>query len=144
VTPATLVVLAVVPRDGRYLLVEERDGTFYLPAGRVEPGESLIEAAIRETEEEAGVTIALRGLLGFDHEWRPGPPPHMRLRFAFVGHATSPRAPKTRPDEHSRGAYWIARDEIPALPLRHPEVLGWIKSYERGSPLLPLSAYAWG
>ena len=48
-TSTTLVVLAVVAYEGRYLVVEERDGTFYLPAGRVEPGENLMAAAVRET-----------------------------------------------------------------------------------------------
>ena len=38
-TSTTLVVLTIVAHEGRYLVVEERDGTFYLPAGRVEPGE---------------------------------------------------------------------------------------------------------
>lgn len=67
-TPTTLVVLAIVEHEGRYLVVEERDGTFYLPAGRVEPGEDLVAAAVRETAEEAGMMIGLSGLLGFDHQ----------------------------------------------------------------------------
>ena len=37
-SPTTLVVLGVVHHEGRYLIVEERDGTFVLPAGRVERG----------------------------------------------------------------------------------------------------------
>jgi phosphatase NudJ len=77
--PTTFVVLVVVPHDGRYLVVEERDGTWYLPAGRVEPGESLTAAAIRETAEEAGVTVGLRGLIGFDHLWSDG---RCQMRFA--------------------------------------------------------------
>lgn len=137
-TPAYLVVLVVVPRDGRYLVVEELDGTWYLPAGKVEPGEDLIAAAVRETAEEAGVPIALRGLLGFDHECSPR---RMRLRFAFVGAPARDVAPKSRPDEHTRGAAWFTRAELAAMPLRHPEVLGWIDRYERASALLPCAAY---
>jgi len=156
-TPTTLVVLAVVHHEGRYLIVEERDGTFYLPAGKVERGEDLLSAAARETLEEAGVAIELLGLLGFDHDEGGG---HARLRFAFAGAvergrktgpetaapgAAAPGA-KTRADEHSRGARWVTKGELGRLPLRHPEVLAWIERDEarrRGAAMLPCSAYAW-
>jgi phosphatase NudJ len=129
-----LVVLTVVPHEGRYLLVEERDGTFYLPAGRVDPGENLMAAAIRETIEEAGALIGLQGILGFDHEVR-------RMRFCFVGYLAINQALKTTADKHSRGARWVARADIPKLPLRHPEVISWIDQYESGQVLLPCRAY---
>jgi phosphatase NudJ len=133
-------VLALVPDRGRYLIVEERDGSFYLPAGRVEEGENLIAAAVRETAEEAGVLIGLRGLLGLDHSAGPS---GTRLRFCFVGYPAIAARPKARGDHHSRGAAWRTREEIAALPLRHPEVLAWIDRLERGDPLLPCSAYGW-
>ena len=142
-TPTTLIVLAVVAHEGRYLIVEERDGTFYLPAGRVEPGEDLIAAAVRETAEEAGILIGLRGLLGFDHQWAPGPTPRAKLRFAFVGYPTLDAAPKRHADRHSRGARWATKKEIARLPLRHPEVLTWIDRHESGLTPLPCRAYEW-
>lgn len=138
--PTALVVLVVVPHEGRYLIVEERDGTFYLPAGRVENGENLIAAAIRETAEEAGIMIGLRGLLGFDHEWSE-PRQRMRMRFAFVGYPAMLTPPKRHPDEHSRGAAWLTKEELGRLPLRHPEVMTWIDRYENASALLPCAAY---
>ncbi len=148
--PTTLVVLVVVPHHehrGRYLVVEERDRTFYLPAGRVEPGESLLAAAIRETLEEAGITITLRGLLGFEHESSPafgasGTSARMRLRFTFVGDQAVAGPPKRHADRHTRGAAWCTKEELAQLPLRHPEVLSWIARYESGAPLLPCAAYA--
>jgi 8-oxo-dGTP pyrophosphatase MutT (NUDIX family) len=138
--PTTLVVLAVVPHEGRYLVVEERDGTFYLPAGRVEPGENLIAAAVRETAEEAGIAIGLRGVLGFDHAWRDG---RAKLRFVFVGYPALVTPPKSRADSHSRGARWVTRGELRQLPLRDAEVLTWIEKYERAEVLLPSHAYEW-
>jgi len=130
----TLVVLVVVPQDGKYLLVEECDGTFCLPAGRVEPGEDLIAAAVRETAEEAGIMIGLRGLLGFDHSFA-------RLRFIFVGDPAILGMPKRVPDHHSRGAGWFTKAEAQTLRLRHQEVISWIERYEQGTPLLPCAAY---
>jgi phosphatase NudJ len=141
--PTTLVVLVVVPHEGRYLIVEERDGSFYLPAGRVEPGESLVAAALRETMEEAGIVITLRGILGFDHDWQPIAPPRAKLRFTFVGAPAGSTAPKQHKDDHSRGAQWLRREEIRHLPLRHEEVLRWIDRYERTTTLMPCDAYSW-
>jgi phosphatase NudJ len=135
-----LVVLVVVPHEGRYLVVQERDGTYYLPAGKVEPGENLIEAAVRETAEEAGTLIGLRGLLGFDHEWHEATS-RTRLRFVFVGFVGLVNPPKSRPDEHSLGAAWVTKDELRRLPLRHPEVLMWIERCEDARALLPCAAY---
>jgi phosphatase NudJ len=133
-----LVVLVVVPHDGRYLVVEECDGSFYLPAGKVKPGENLMAAAVRETAEEAGMLVGLRGLLGFDHDWCE---PQMRMRFAFVGYPALIASPKTRPDRHSRGAAWLTKEQIRGRRLRHPEVLSWIDRLERGATLLPCAAY---
>ena len=65
---AWLFAVAIVRKADRFLLVHERKHgqRWYLPAGRVEPGESFAEAAIRETAEEAGVVIRLCGLLRQD------------------------------------------------------------------------------
>jgi phosphatase NudJ len=134
-----LIVLVVVPCEGRYLLVEERDGSFFLPAGKVEPGENLIAAAVRETAEEAGVLIGLRGLLGFDHSSTDGV--RQKLRFTFVGYPGSVGEPKRVPDHHSRGAAWFTKSQIQALHLRHTEVLTWIDRYEQATSLLPCAAY---
>ncbi len=61
-------VATVIERDGKYLLVEERDKTtgemvFNQPAGHLEEGESLVAAAYRETMEETGWEIGITGVL---------------------------------------------------------------------------------
>lgn len=59
--------VGVFVRDtqGRILLEKRRDdGTWGLPGGRVEPGESISEAAVREVREETGLMIRVRRLLG--------------------------------------------------------------------------------
>ncbi len=138
--PTTLIVLAIVPHDGNYLVVEERDGTFYLPAGRVEPGEDLLTAAVRETAEEAGLSIGVRGLLGFDHFVSPA---RQKVRFAFVGFPDPLTPLKTLGDHHSRGARWMRKESLRDLRLRDDEVLDWIERFERATTLLPCDAYTW-
>ncbi len=136
---ASLFVLAVVPFEKKYLVVEERDGTFYLPAGKVEPNENLVAAIVRETIEEAKQLIGLRGILGIDHDLLG--PDHFRMRCVFVGYPGVLLPTKSEPAHHSRGASYKTRGEIAALPLRHREVLDWIDVYESGRALLPTRAY---
>src|SRR5215203_4910969 len=63
VVPSVFVV--VRGRGGRLLLVRRCDsGTWELPGGRVDIGESAAEAAIRETAEEAAVRVVVTGLVG--------------------------------------------------------------------------------
>lgn len=50
--------------DGRILLLED-EGTFNLPGGKPENGESLTETLIREAEEEIQITIARPEYLGY-------------------------------------------------------------------------------
>jgi 8-oxo-dGTP pyrophosphatase MutT (NUDIX family) len=60
-------VATVIERDGKYLLVEEQsEGRLVLnqPAGHLEPNETLQDAAIRETLEETGWHIDLKGVVG--------------------------------------------------------------------------------
>jgi len=60
--------LAVVDREGQLVLIRRTIppllGYWAPPAGHVEIGESVREATIRETLEEAGLEITLDGLLG--------------------------------------------------------------------------------
>ena len=54
-----------VIQDGKILLTKREDFEVWcLPSGGVEDGESLAEAAIRETKEETGVDVELTRLVG--------------------------------------------------------------------------------
>ncbi len=62
----TLAASAAIFRDDGRVLVASRtkapsDGLFSLPGGRVETGESLREAAVREVMEEIGIAIEIVG-----------------------------------------------------------------------------------
>jgi 8-oxo-dGTP diphosphatase len=65
VVVAPSVFVAARNGDGRLLLVRRCDsGTWELPGGRVDVGESAPAAAVRETAEESGLCVRITGLVG--------------------------------------------------------------------------------
>ncbi|MCW8132883.1 MAG: NUDIX hydrolase [Planctomycetota bacterium] len=141
VIPTSFSVLVVVRKDGQYLLVRERKRGhgWYLPGGRVEPGENLIEAAIRETLEETGVPVTLDGLLRIEHTpVKNG----SRVRLFFLGRPEFDTTPKRVPDRESLGARWFLPDELASLTLHHEEADEFVRYVESGAPAYPLELLA--
>lgn len=71
----------------------------------MQTGETLTEAAIRETKEEAGISVSIRGILHIDYITDVG-----SVRFRVVFFATpldESELPKPSPDYESVGASWI-------------------------------------
>src|SRR4051794_33106555 len=93
--PSWFYALVVVRKGDQFLLVKERDDTWYLPAGRVEPGETLFEGARRECLEESGVPVILDGVLRVEHT--PWPTDSARVRVFFTGHPERDVPPKSVP-----------------------------------------------
>lgn len=118
-------VASVVARDGRLLLVEERiEGRLVLnqPAGHLEPGETLAEAAIRETREETGWDIALDAFIG-SYQWT-APGGQQYLRFAFAGHALA-HDPARPLDAGIERAVWLTPAGLRARAGHHRSPLVW-------------------
>ena len=138
-----LTVAAVIERDGRYLLVEEVDeatGTrvFNQPAGHVEPGESVLDAAVREVREETGLAFTPTAFLGL-YQLRAADGRDY-LRVAFAG--TVPPEERPRPEDPDiLGCAWVEGGELPGLSLRSPLVRRCLEDYEAGRRL-PLEAAA--
>ncbi len=59
INSAGAVLYTVVGGERRYVLVREKNGSYGLPKGHVEPGETLAETALREVREETGVRAML-------------------------------------------------------------------------------------
>ncbi|MEO6154777.1 MAG: NUDIX hydrolase [Thermomonas sp.] len=126
VTVATIVV-----RDGRLLCVEERaDNQVVInqPAGHLEPDESLLQAAMRETREETGWVVRPTCFIGA-YQWKAPVRPDESdgrhyLRFAFAADAVE-EIPGHRLDEGILRALWLTPDELQVLAPRHRSPLVW-------------------
>lgn len=130
--------LVVVHLRERYLLVRERkhEQKWYLPAGRVELGEGLVDAAKRNTLQEAGIPVILEGILRIEHTiMRTGT---VRVRVIFVARPQDKTPPKSKPDELSLGAGWYSLKEMDTLTLRGDEVREILRYMAGGAPIYPL------
>lgn len=122
------------PRTGKYLLCQEfANQGFWCPGGAVDPGETLTVAARRETLEEAGIEVELKGILGIEYNpCRQANGYFVRMRVIFYAEPTEAglrQLPKSCPDFESVGACWCTYEEIARgqLKLRGNEPRRWCK-----------------
>ncbi|XP_046742975.1 8-oxo-dGDP phosphatase NUDT18 [Diprion similis] len=142
----TYVVAAVLINDNdEVLMMQEAKascaGKWYLPAGRVEPGEELTEAFRREVLEETGIIVEPKSLVIVEcatGSW---------FRFVMTGNVIG-GALKTpeQADEESLQACWI--QNVEELSLRAYDIIPLIhrvREYKQGlnppwhSPMLPIA-----
>ena len=119
-------VATVVVRDGKLLCVEERaNGALVInqPAGHLEPDESLIEAAVRETREETGWNVRVTHMVGA-YQWKAAETGRHYLRFAFAAEPLD-EIPGATLDDGIVRALWLAPSELQALTERHRSPLVW-------------------
>ncbi len=110
-SPQERAVITFVRRDGEVLLIYKKRGLgagkINGPGGRIEPGETPVEAAIRETREEVGVDV-------------DRPVEHARLHFAFRDGYTltvyvfvSRRFSGAARETDEAVPFWVSLDAIP-------------------------------
>jgi ADP-ribose pyrophosphatase YjhB (NUDIX family) len=111
----------VVNEAAELLLIRRTDNDHWAaPGGAMDLGESLIDAAIRETLEETGVHVEITGLVGIYTD-----PRHIilytsdgevRQEFSVVFTAR-PIGGTPTPSSESRDVQWIPRDRIGQLTI---------------------------
>jgi ADP-ribose pyrophosphatase YjhB (NUDIX family) len=135
-----LTVATVIERENKFLLVREicegRE-VFNQPAGHVEPGESLVDAAIRETYEETAWKINPTGVLSFG-TYTSTSNGVTYYRLALTGEAIEFDDDATL-DSDIEEAVWLNYEEIlqKRSQLRSPLVLQAIDDY-RAKIIYPL------
>jgi len=118
--PAFAWVIIQSKETGKFLMVNEPAGIargkprYWLPAGRVDAGEGMIEAGKREALEEAGLDVEITGVLRFMNEGGSCP------RIVLIANPIDKtQQPKSIPDFESVGAIWVTADDLNKL--KNPE-----------------------
>jgi 8-oxo-dGTP pyrophosphatase MutT (NUDIX family) len=115
----SVTVAAVIERDGRFLLVQEKsEGRLVLnqPAGHLDPGESLLAACRREVLEETAHRFEPAGLVGI-YRWYYQPKDVTFLRFCFSG---SLEGTEQRPlDKEIVALQWLTPGELERRKAEH-------------------------
>jgi phosphatase NudJ len=135
----SVTVAAIVERDGCFLLVEEQtlEGLrLNNPAGHLDPGESPLQAVVRETLEETARAFEPEALLGLylSRFTRPALDEDITyLRLAFRGRVGD-RIPGRALDDGIVRTLWLTADEIRAQRkrLRSPLVLRCVEDHLAG------------
>lgn len=112
---------AVVWKDGRVLLVRRAKppnvGAWSLPGGAQKVGETVDEAAVREVREEAGIEIAVAGLIDvIDSVHRDGDGA-VRYHYTLIDVAARWVAGTLAAGADADAAAWFAPEELDGLDL---------------------------
>lgn len=138
-----LTVATVVVRQNQYLMVKEfNSGKLVInqPAGHVEPGEDIIDAAIRETYEETGWHVDINGFIGVYSSKSPNTGvTYYRLAFSAAvvsedKHATI--------DTDIQQVLWLSAEQIRqnSKQLRSDLVIECLNDFECGE-IYPLEIF---
>lgn len=130
-------VATVVTRDQHYLLVEERCKNtgklvFNQPAGHLEPGETLQQAALRETLEETAWEVELEAVIGLAIYTAPGNGVTYH-RTTFAASALREHTGRAL-DDGINGIEWMTFEEMQAnsARMRSPLVIRAVEQYRAG------------
>lgn len=115
---AGLLVVRKTDRGFEWLLLQKPNGRWEFPKGKVEPGEVPLDAAIREAQEEAGLSD-LHVIEGFMHtirytyrdRWRR-PPEMVTVDKTVVFYLAETHETTLRPSWEHRLARWMTTDEV--------------------------------
>jgi ADP-ribose pyrophosphatase YjhB (NUDIX family) len=114
-------VAAVVLRDGQVLLVqrgrEPGRGSWGLPGGMLELGETLAEGVRREVLEECGVEIEVGPLVGVFEPMQRGDAGRLRYHYVVLDYVATYVSGDLQAADDADDARWVALDALERLPM---------------------------
>jgi len=127
--------VAVTNADGDVLLIRRTDNdNWALPGGAMECGETIADAAVRETQEETGVNCEIVGLVGLytnpAHVILYTSDGEVRQECSFVFKARAAGGAPT-PSSESAEVRWVPRQELDAYSM-HPSMRQRVEHFLEG------------
>jgi 8-oxo-dGTP pyrophosphatase MutT (NUDIX family) len=119
-------VATVVVHEGRFLMVEETANDRLVlnqPAGHLEPDESVLVAAVRETMEETAWEVKLTTFIG-SYQWKAPETGRHYLRMAFAADPVA-HYPERALDDGIVQALWLTPEQLLSEQARHRSPLVW-------------------
>jgi 8-oxo-dGTP diphosphatase len=118
----------VVVDDGRLLLVRRGRGAgiglWSVPGGRVEWGESLADAVVREVAEETGLAVVPAGWLGWVERIDDA---HHFVIHDFLAHLSDGvRADEARAGDDASAVRWVALEALDRVEDLVPGLLDFL------------------
>jgi ADP-ribose pyrophosphatase YjhB (NUDIX family) len=111
---------AVVLRGDEILLIRRARGAavgkWAIPGGRVEFGEGLKDALVREVREETGLDVTVGRFLGWAERMGDEPGPYHYVILDFAAEATDPAATPQAGDDADDVA-WVPTNALETYPL---------------------------
>lgn len=122
--PYPTIDVIIEKEDSIILIKRGRDpnkGKISIPGGFVEWGETVEQAAVREVEEETGLKVRLKEILGVYSD----PNRDSRGHIMTVTFVADPVEGEPRGGSDTADAKWFKLDEIPFndIPGDHPKIL---------------------
>ena len=122
----------VVVHEGRLLLVKRGRGAglglWSVPGGRVEWGETLAVAVVREVAEETGLAVEPAAWLGWVERIDEG---HHFVIHDFLAHlAGGDRPDDSRAGDDASAVRWVALDELEEVEDLVPGLLDFLRLHQ--------------
>ncbi|GAA4533570.1 NUDIX hydrolase [Amycolatopsis samaneae] len=129
-------VLLLLVRDGTVLLAQREgtgyaDGLWNLPSGKLEAGEDLVAAMIREAREEIGLELTRDSLRMVNAVHNLNPHGRARVGFTFTADAWAGEPYNAEPHKCAKIA-WYPLDALPEATV--PYTAACVDLYRRGEP----------
>lgn len=145
-----ITVATIIERNQRFLMVREDKHLggallYNQPAGHVEAGETLAEAAAREVFEETAWRVTIDAFVGC-YVFQPAPDGPVYFRYCFTG--TADQFDINHPlDSDIHDTVWLTKEEVYAVGAQHrsPIVLPCFEDYWAGRrlPLDTIYEHPW-